>query len=244
MVNDWSKTAQYYDLILDKRSFNKNVQFITKTLNKHNCKTILETGCGTGLYTLPLKKNGFAIEGLDISKQMLSELKKQNKNIPLYKKSMVDFSLAKKFDAIICLTSTLVLLPNLKLIQKAIANFAKHLKPGGILILENPNHEVEIAQADKQQEHERYMLNDGYIDFIFRTYKKNRYWIEEWFGFGFEKGRPVACKEIFTEYIIDPKKMEETLLKHFTIRKKYGSRTGSSFIEDVSRKRGYICIKD
>jgi len=110
--NDWANSAEYYDLVLDKKQFTKNVEFIAKTLKEHDCKTVLELGCGSGLYLLQLKDQGFDIEGLDISKEMLEELFKLNPQATTHLTDMSTFNLGKKYDAIICLTSSLVLLPN------------------------------------------------------------------------------------------------------------------------------------
>ena len=127
--NDFSGSAEYYDIILGKKEFELNSKFIEKLLKKYNKKNILELGCGTGLYLFPLKKAGFNIEGLDISKEMLKVVKKNKIKIKLYEKDMSSFKINKKYDSILCLNSSLILLPNMKLIEKTILNASDSREP-------------------------------------------------------------------------------------------------------------------
>jgi len=49
---------------------------------------------------------------------------------------MSSFKLNKKFDIITCLFSSIAYVKNYKKLNKTIACFSKHLKPGGVLIIE------------------------------------------------------------------------------------------------------------
>lgn len=217
--NDWANSAEYYDLVLDKKQFTKNVEFIAKTLKEHDCKTVLELGCGSGLYLLQLKDQGFDIEGLDISKEMLEELFKLNPQATTHLTDMSTFNLGKKYDAIICLTSSLVLLPNMKKIEETFKRAQEHLNPEGILILENPDHDVEIKESNHSQEIEHFNLDDGFIDIVFRQHKVKNKWVEEWFGFGFKNNDPIEFKERFEELIVPSTKISTSLKKYFIIEK-------------------------
>ncbi len=73
----YKPSAKYYDLLVDKKEIEKEANFISKILKKYQVKSILDIGCGTGLYLLPLKKKRFLVEGLDLSKEMLREAKKR-----------------------------------------------------------------------------------------------------------------------------------------------------------------------
>jgi len=78
---DFSGSAKWYDVILGKDEYEKNSKFVSQQLHKFNVKTVLELACGSGLYLFPLKKNGFEIDGLDISKEMLDIARKRSKAI-------------------------------------------------------------------------------------------------------------------------------------------------------------------
>ena len=120
---DFSGSAEWYDVILGKNEYEKNAKFVSQQLQKFNVKTVLELACGSGLYLFPLKKNGFNVEGLDISKEMLDVARKRSKTIKLYQQDMTKFNTKKKYDAILILNSGLALLPNHSLIDKTIPFF-------------------------------------------------------------------------------------------------------------------------
>jgi len=238
MGNDWPSSARYYDLILGKEKFAKSARFIVKVLKRHKIKSVLEIGCGTGMYLLPLQKH-FNIEGLDHSKEMLAKV--QGK-IKLHHKDMTNFKL-KKFDAILCLNSTLILLPNFKQIKKTLKNCYGHLNDDGIFILDLPNHTKKIKESDYTQEHDTYKIPRGRFDVIFRDYKKGNKWISEWHGF-LKKGKQYSTlTERYEEFIYSPKELEAGLKKiGFKIIHKYGSRTGGPFNKH-SYRRMYVCKK-
>ena len=121
--NLYDDTAEYYDLLEDNKKITKEINFLAKHLKKAKVKTVLDVGCGTGIYVVGLKKKGFDVEGLDLSGSMLKEARKKDSKIKLYKKDMSSFKIKKKYDSVICLSSTLVALPNLRLIQKTLKFF-------------------------------------------------------------------------------------------------------------------------
>jgi ubiquinone/menaquinone biosynthesis C-methylase UbiE len=244
-LNDYRNSAEYYDLILGKREFEKNAQFILKLLKKHKIKTVLELGCGTGIYLFPLKKAGFSIEGLDISKEMLREVKKRSKQIKLYQKNMATFSIPKKYDAILCLNSSLILLPTFKQIEKTLKKTYQHLKKQGILILDLPNHAKEIKEKNNSLNYESYKLPKGKVDVTFKDYKKGNKWVSEWHGFIKQGKKHSKFKEIYAELIYNPKTLEKTLKKQgFTLLQLYGSRRGGTFDQNKSYRRVYICQRN
>ena len=244
MENDFSGSAQYYDIILGKDNFRKHAQFVSKLLKKYKVKSVLELGCGSGLYLFPLKKLGFKIDGLDISKEMLYLARKQDKKIKLYQEDMSKFKINKKYDSIICLNSSLVLLPNFKLIEKTLRNCYKHLNKNGILLLDLPNHYKEIKESNFSQEKETYKIKNGTLEVIFRDYKKNNKWVSEWFGFVKQKNNFSNFHEYYEELIYSPKELEKSLKNlGFKIIKVFGSRRGGTFDKNKSYRRFYVCQK-
>lgn len=61
--------------------------------------TILELGCGTGRYTIPIAQAGIAITGLDIVPQMLAHARSKSADLPIQwvKADARDFHLGKHF---------------------------------------------------------------------------------------------------------------------------------------------------
>lgn len=242
MRNDFRHSAKYYDIIQGTRFFRKSAVFVGNILKKFKVRTVLELGCGTGLYLAPLSKH-FDIEGLDISKKMLSLARKTCK-VKLHQKNMSNFRLKKQFDAVLCLNSSLLYLHDYRSIEKTIKNIVLHLKPKGIFLLDLPHLDVEIREQNYSQEYQRYTLPNGHLDVIFRDYKKGNKWAAEWIGFAKEGKKFFSFKDYYEELIYSPAKLEKILKKYgFTILNIYGSRLGGSFNKNASYRRFYVLQK-
>ncbi|MBW6451255.1 MAG: class I SAM-dependent methyltransferase [DPANN group archaeon] len=95
--------------------------------------SVLDVGCGTGNLTIQFIQKGYYVDGLDISKDMINELKQKikSKKIHLYNQDIDEFLKItnKKYD-IISFSSVLHHLPNY---QKTLKNCIKKLTSNGIL---------------------------------------------------------------------------------------------------------------
>jgi ubiquinone/menaquinone biosynthesis C-methylase UbiE len=96
---------------------------------------LLEVACGTGHHLEYLKQN-FSCTGIDINQGILDVAKKKFKDITFKKADMINFNLNEEFDVITCLFSSISYVKTYANLKKTINNFSKHLKPGGIVIIE------------------------------------------------------------------------------------------------------------
>jgi SAM-dependent methyltransferase len=96
---------------------------------------LLDIACGTGGH-LAYLQNTYTVEGLDLEEGMLEVARARFPHIPFYQGSMIDFDLGRRFDTIICLFSAIGYVQTIENLEKTIANMARHLEPGGVLILE------------------------------------------------------------------------------------------------------------
>lgn len=97
---------------------------------KENPGTALEVGCGSGRLLLPLREQGFEVEGLELSQEML-ELCRQKpggEHAPLHLGNMDDWSAPRSYDSILVPAFTLQLSANP---AAALAHWHRALKPGG-----------------------------------------------------------------------------------------------------------------
>lgn len=134
----YSELAKYYDLIYSLKDYKKEASAIKKLINKYkksNGKDLLDIACGTGNHLKYLNKN-FKCTGIDTSHYMLKIAKRKVRNARFINGDMKTMNLKKKFDAIICLFSSIAYVKSYPNLKKAIANFSRHLKKGGILIIE------------------------------------------------------------------------------------------------------------
>lgn len=100
---------------------------------------VLEAGCGAGTFgeRIKRKKPQITLIGVDLTKKMIDLAKEKGIYQKLYCQNIEDKTTFKKlsFDAIICP----YLLHHLPEAQRSINNFHRWLKPGGYLIIIDPN---------------------------------------------------------------------------------------------------------
>ena len=239
-------SAKYYDAVVNKKQYEKEAVFYSGLLNKFHARSVLELGCGTGLYLVLLKRMGFDIEGLDLSKPMLKEVQRKDRKIKLYNRDMSNFKIGKKYDAVLCLGSSLIFLPNFSLIEKTLINSYNHLKQNSILILDLPNHTKEIKERNHKVSRTSIKLPKGRLYSTSHSYRKGDKWIEVWHGKVVEGKKILRFRDVDEEIIYSPKKLEASIRSAgFKILKIYGSANEESVFDvKESDRRIYLCRKN
>jgi len=134
----WEELAKYYDLLYAWKPYEKEANTIHDLIQK-NKKTsgseMLDVACGTGNHIQFLKKD-YKITGTDLNKDMLKVAKKKFPKLKFQQANMISFNLKKKFDVITCLFSSIGYVKTYANLKKTVASFSKHLKTGGVLIIE------------------------------------------------------------------------------------------------------------
>jgi ubiquinone/menaquinone biosynthesis C-methylase UbiE len=119
----------------------KELTYLKKLLSKN--KNILDLACGFGRFTIPLAKQGYNIEGIDISPNLLKEAKKRAKEENL----KITFKLGdmrklpykdKSFDIILCMWSAFIELHKKQDQIKALKEMLRIIKKDGFALLEMP----------------------------------------------------------------------------------------------------------
>ena len=130
--------ARYYDLIYSWKNYkgeSGKLKKLVRTYGRSKGKDMLEIACGTGKH-IPYLKKGFKIVGTDVNSQILDIARRRNKGVIFKKADMINFDLKKQFDVILCLFSSIGYVKTYSNLSKTLTNFSKHLKPGGVLIIE------------------------------------------------------------------------------------------------------------
>ena len=131
----YEKFHRFYDLVMGDRS--KAADF-TRTLiadHKPDAKAVLEIGCGTGAI-LGFLADNYEITGLDRSRPMLALARKRLPHIQFYRQSMVNFHIARHFDAIVCVFDSINHLLRFSGWKKTFRQVALHLDNGGLFIFD------------------------------------------------------------------------------------------------------------
>ena len=140
-LNQYEDVASNYDhnRLKDfegKKVLKTQIKLLDKIINNKKPKKILEAGCGTGRILIPLTKRGHNIEGFDLSKNMLSELKKKNSKI---KTKVGDIEKIPYNDNTFDLVYSITVLIHLPKINKAIDEMMRVTKKGGYVVFDLSN---------------------------------------------------------------------------------------------------------
>ena len=136
----FEKSADYYDLIYDAVGKDyvreaKRIRRLIHLYKRSSGNTLLDVACGTGRH-LQFLKHYFRAEGLDLDPQLLKIAQNRNPDLLFHRENMLTFNLHKQFDVITCLFSAIGYMKTAPQLGRAIRNMGRHLKPGGVLIVE------------------------------------------------------------------------------------------------------------
>lgn len=137
-MNEYLQVAYYYDELVANMDYNQWLHFIQPYLTKDT--SILDLACGSGTLAILLALQGYQVEGLDLSSDILEIAREKAKinhvNIPFYKADMANFELSKKYDIITCFFDSINFLDSKEKIDHLFSCVLKHLKPNGYFIFD------------------------------------------------------------------------------------------------------------
>lgn len=134
----YRRLAKYYNLLYAGKNYSKEAHRVSRLISRHKNSEgneLLDVGCGTGGHLRHLK-NRFSCMGVDLNHRMLRIAKMQNGGIVFKKADMTRLDLKRQFDAILCLYSAIAYVKTYSNLRKTIWNFSRHLKPGGVLLID------------------------------------------------------------------------------------------------------------
>ena len=124
---DYAAWARHYDALMQLCQVKKGAKCV-------------ECACGTGSITLPLKKMGYQMTGVDLSEEMIAiameRARKEGQWIPFIRQDMCALSLPRKTECILCTCDGVNYLTSPEKVQQFFAAAFSALKPGGALIFD------------------------------------------------------------------------------------------------------------
>ena len=168
----FEKFAEHYDRMVQEEP--DRVEFFRAVFEKHGVKSVLDCACGTGDDLIMVYNLGLQVCGSDTSEAMLVQARKKLSlhriEIPLKR---VDFRelpqhYDQRFDAVLCLTTSLPQLLEEYEIVRALQSMREVLQPKGILILTQGltdkqfESRVRFAPAVNDHDFSRIMVVDYY----------------------------------------------------------------------------------
>ncbi len=135
----YDRTAHIYDAVFAPRhDYPSEAERLHGWIEgqRHSAgNALLDVACGTGAY-LPHLARWYAVEGLDQSAEMLAVARRHNPGVPLHQGDLVSFDLGRRFDALVCLGSSVGYARALPRLRRAIQTFADHTSDGGVVVVE------------------------------------------------------------------------------------------------------------
>jgi len=134
----YSKSAALYDAVYSFKDYQTEVELIKGMIesNKQSGGTdLLDLACGTGAHIAYLRSH-YQVVGIDLDPQMVDIARRKFPEVSFHVADMMDFRLEQRFDAVVCLFSSIGYLKEEKRLINAVQNMVDHLKPGGVLAIE------------------------------------------------------------------------------------------------------------
>lgn len=131
-------TADVYDTLYAGKDYEGEAAKLKQLVGQYkqtDGNELLDVACGTGLH-LPYLVDDFQVTGVDLSTQQLEAARKRLPGLTFVEGDMRDFDLEHQFDVVTCLFSSIGYVHPLGELEKAIKNLSRHLKPGGVMLVE------------------------------------------------------------------------------------------------------------
>ena len=133
----FTRSSRFYDAIYSFKDYAAEATKVDALIKERNpgARTLLDVACGTGMHLEHLR-GGYDGEGLDLDPELLAIARERLPGIPLHEGDMTTFDLGRRFDAVICLFSSIGYARTVEDLNRAVAAMAGHLEPGGVLVVE------------------------------------------------------------------------------------------------------------
>jgi len=137
MLRVFTRSARLYDAVYASiRDYPREAAELDRLIQQRRpgARTLLDVACGTGAHLEHL--TGYKPEGLDLDPEMLAIARQRLPNTVFHEGDMADFDLGKRYDAVVCMFSSVGYVRIEDRLRSAIAALARHLEPGGVVVVE------------------------------------------------------------------------------------------------------------
>ena len=141
----YDSLAPDYDRFVNwEARLDHELPFLTSIFAANGVERILDAACGTGHHAIALAQEGYRLMGTDLSAVMIERAvdnaAEAGVDIPFAVCGLGELEgLASTFDAVLCLGNSLPHLLTASEVDRALHDFGRVLRPGGVLIIQNRN---------------------------------------------------------------------------------------------------------
>ncbi len=168
----FTAVASFYDKLMTGVPYEEWILYLRKMIRKLETKvhTVLDLACGTGNVTEILYDQGYDVQGVDISSEMIKVARKkaQNKHysIPYHVQDASELSLEKRdYDLCVSFFDSLNYILDPNKLQNAMKRVFDHLRKGGLFIFDmNSIYALENGFFDQENSYE-----DDPVRYVWRS---------------------------------------------------------------------------
>jgi SAM-dependent methyltransferase len=149
--------------------------FLGRQLRETGARRVLDASCGTGMHTIALAQAGFDSAGANLSAGMIARARENAQaaglELPFKIAGFGDLTTsfgAESFDALLCLGNSLPHLLTPELLSQALMDFARCLKPGGLVVIQNRN--FDAVMTTRQRWMEPQAASEGQTEWLFQRF--------------------------------------------------------------------------
>ena len=135
-----SDLAEVYEMVYRSRGKDwaaeaRDIAALVRTI-RPDAGSLLDVACGTGAHLGPFSSMFDVAEGLEIAAPMRERATARWPGVRVHPGDMRDFALDRRYDAATCMFCAIGYLETVADMRSAIAAMARHLNPGGVLVVE------------------------------------------------------------------------------------------------------------
>lgn len=139
MNGPFTPSAAFYDVVYQHLDYPATASLVAGLIRDRNpgARSLLDMSCGTGLHLAEFRGLFDEVEGVDLDDAMLAIARERlGPGLPLHVADYTDFDLGRTFDAITCMFSSIGYAHTPERLDAAVSAMARHLAPGGVLVVE------------------------------------------------------------------------------------------------------------
>ena len=136
----FAASAELYDLIYGAfKDYAAEARALAALLREvhPDAQTILDVGCGTGEHARMLAQEyGYHVDGIDLEPGLIEIAQQKNPAGRFEQADMLDFDLGNRYDAVVCLFSTIGYARTAGNVRRTLERLRQHLAEGGVAVVE------------------------------------------------------------------------------------------------------------